>query len=194
MGRGENDLRFAICYMPPPIWPPPVSAAHKLKFPYLESMMSESEGELTRLVDQLNRSAANSNRGGELYAGQVSGFGVHRQASDIILVVGSPAVSRIKGILTAETGAVLSATDLRNLLFPMLSAAQQCELHERKSLDLYFVRNAIGKLRAKSALSQHTGHGDPNTAGADTISRSAPAEGALVKVSARRASVGCKDV
>lgn len=51
--------------------------------------MTESEGELTRLVDQLNRSVTNSNDAENSTLDRLLTTGVQRQASDIILVAGS---------------------------------------------------------------------------------------------------------
>lgn len=118
--------------------------------------MKESEGELTRLVDQLNRSATSSGDAEISTLDKLLAVGVQRQASDIILIAGSAAVFRVKGALTPGMGAVLSATDLRSLLLPMLAPAQQRELQERKSLDLCFVRNGIGRFRANLHFQRST--------------------------------------
>jgi twitching motility protein PilT len=118
--------------------------------------MTESEGELTRLVDQLNRSVTNSNDAENSTLDRLLTTGVQRQASDIILVAGSSAVFRVKGALTAGMGAVLTATDLRSLLLPMLTPGQLRELQERRSLDLCFVRNAIGRFRVNLHFQRNT--------------------------------------
>jgi len=110
--------------------------------------MSEYEGELTRLVEQLNRSAAGPRLDESKLLDQFLDVAVQRHASDLLLVAGSAAILRVNGALTAGIGQVLSAADLRGILLPTLTAAQIEELQTRKSLDFCFVRKAMGRFRA----------------------------------------------
>ena len=110
--------------------------------------MDEHEDELSRLVDQLNRSATAAKSGEKRTIDQVLGTAVHSHASDIILVAGSPVTLRVNGGLTADAGPLLSAETIRGLLLPLLSAGQSEELHERKCVDFCFVRGATGRFRA----------------------------------------------
>ena len=120
--------------------------------PYSPSM-GEYEGELNRLVDELNRSARRERieRVEEAEKGlldQVLQTAVQRGASDLLLVAGSPAVLRVNGALASGVGRVLSDADLRSLLLPILTPEQQKELQLRRSIDFSFVRRAIGRFRA----------------------------------------------
>jgi twitching motility protein PilT len=110
--------------------------------------MEEHENELSRLVDQLNRSATGSRSGEKRSIDQLLATAVHGNASDIILVAGSPATMRINGALSTDSGPPMSAENIRGLLLPLLSAAQIEELQERKCVDFCFVRGATGRFRA----------------------------------------------
>jgi twitching motility protein PilT len=111
-------------------------------------LMDENEKELSRLVDQLNRSATVAKSGEKRSIDQVLAAAVHSNASDIILVAGSPVTLRVNGDLTAEQAPPLSAEAIRGLLLPLLSVAQTEELHQRKCVDFCFVRGSTGRFRA----------------------------------------------
>jgi twitching motility protein PilT len=110
--------------------------------------MGEYEGELSRLVDELNRSARRERSDDKPLLDQLLSAAVQRGASDLLLVVGSAAVLRVNGALTPGMGRVLSDADLRGLLLPVLTPEQQQELQTRRSLDFSFVRRSIGRFRA----------------------------------------------
>ena len=110
--------------------------------------MGEYESKLSKIVDQLNRSA-NSGRFSEKRSiDQLLAVAFRRNASDVILVAGSPATLRVNGALTPDAGPPFSAEDIRDLLLPLLTPAQLKELQENKSLDFCFVRGSIGRFRA----------------------------------------------
>jgi twitching motility protein PilT len=110
--------------------------------------MGEYENELSKIVDQLNRSA-NSGRSSEKRSlDQVLTVAFRRNASDVILVAGSPVTLRVNGQLTPDAGSGLSAEEIRGLLLPLLTPAQLKELQENKCLDFCFVRSSIGRFRA----------------------------------------------
>ena len=111
-------------------------------------MMEERESELSRLVDELNRSATTPRAGEKRSIDQLLATAVHGNASDIILVAGSPATLRLNGALAADSGPVLSAEGIRGLLFPLLTSGQLEELQERKCVDFCFVRGTTGRFRA----------------------------------------------
>src|ERR1700679_2231001 len=111
-------------------------------------LMDERDNELSRLVDQLNRSATVAKSGEKRSIDQVLAAAVHRNASDIILVAGSPVTLRVNGDLTADPAAPLSAAAIRGLLLPLLSAAQAEELQQRKCVDFCFVRGSTRRFRA----------------------------------------------
>ncbi len=110
--------------------------------------MDEHENELSRLVDQLNRSATVSKSGEKRLIDQLLSAAVASHASDILMVAGSPATLRVNGALSADAGPALSAEAIRGLLLPLLTAAQTQELQERKCVDFCFVRGATGRFRA----------------------------------------------
>src|SRR3984957_19126594 len=111
--------------------------------------MSAFGSELSRLVDELNRSskAAPATRG-SLSVGRLLGLAGQRGASDIVLVAGSAVALRVKGSLTPAAGKPLSSEDIRGLLLPLLTARQAEELEGNKSLDFCFARGQIGRFRA----------------------------------------------
>jgi len=110
--------------------------------------MAEYDGELTRLVEQVNRSARESKTDEINLLDHFLTFAVQRRASDLLLVANSPAILRVNGALTGEIGQCLSPAELRAVLLPMLTSAQVADLQTRKSLDFCFVRKAIGRFRA----------------------------------------------
>ncbi|HEY6413582.1 MAG TPA: PilT/PilU family type 4a pilus ATPase [Edaphobacter sp.] len=110
--------------------------------------MGEYENELSKIVDQLNRSATSGRSGEKRSLDQLLGVAFRRNASDVILVAGSPVTLRVNGALTPDAGPALSVEDIRGLLLPLLTPAQLKELQEQKCLDFCFVRSSIGRFRA----------------------------------------------
>lgn len=110
--------------------------------------MAEYEGELTSLVEKLNRSAKEPKADESNPLDQFLAVAVQRHASDLLLVAGSPAILRVNGALAAEIGQTLSPAELRGILLPILTTGQVEELQNRKALDFCFVRKAIGRFRA----------------------------------------------
>jgi twitching motility protein PilT len=110
--------------------------------------MGEYETELSKLVDQLNRSATLAKSSEKRSLDQILTSALRRNASDIVLVAGSPITLRINGALTPDAALPLSADDIQNALLPLLTPAQLSELDENRSLDFCFVRAAVGRFRA----------------------------------------------
>jgi twitching motility protein PilT len=110
--------------------------------------MAAYGSELSRLVDELNRSTAATKTGEHASIDRLLALAVQRGASDILLVAGSAIALRVKGSLTPAAGKPLSAEELRSLLLPLLTARQSDELETNKSLDFCFVRGPIGRFRA----------------------------------------------
>ncbi len=110
--------------------------------------MDEYETELSKLVDQLNRSATLTKSSEKRSLDQILTAALRRNASDIILVAGSPVTLRINGALTPEAALPLSPDDIQNALLPLLTPAQLNELDENRSVDFCFVRTAVGRFRA----------------------------------------------
>jgi len=102
--------------------------------------MGEYDSELSKIVAELNRAAPSQQRATVMRSpastaslDQLLAFAVNRGASDVLLVVGSPPVLRVNGALTSTTRAPLEP--------------QVDELHKRKSVDLSFMREGMGRFR-----------------------------------------------
>jgi twitching motility protein PilT len=115
--------------------------------------MGEYDNELSKIVAELNRAAPSQKytpgRTGQATPSldQLLHAAAGRGASDVLLIAGAPPMLRVTGNLTAGAGAVLDAEDVRGLVLPLLDHAQAEELQKRKSVDLSFVRENIGRFR-----------------------------------------------
>lgn len=110
--------------------------------------MAEYDSELTRLVEQINRSAKEPKADEGTLLDRFLMVAVRRQASDLLLVAGSAPILRVNGTLNTDVGQILSAAELRSILLPILTMAQAEELQTHKSIDFCFVRKTIGRFRA----------------------------------------------
>jgi twitching motility protein PilT len=115
--------------------------------------MSEYDNELSKIVAELNRAAPSQKyaaaRTGQSTASldQLLHAAAARGASDVLLIAGAPAMLRVTGNLTPLSGAVLELDDVRSLVLPLLEPAQLDELQKRKSVDLSFMRENLGRFR-----------------------------------------------
>ncbi len=109
--------------------------------------MTANDGELSRLVDELNRSRAASHDGAPSLDAILT-RAARLNASDILLVAGSAAALRVRGKLGATFGKPLSSENLRGMLLPLLSPAQSADLERNRSIDFCFLRGSIGRFRA----------------------------------------------
>jgi len=117
--------------------------------------MGEFDTELSKIVAELNRaapsqkSAQTAARSAEVTASleRLLQTAAARGASDVLLIAGAPPMFRITGSLVQGPGAVLEAEDVRSLVVPLLEPGQSDELHKRKSVDLGFVREGLGRFR-----------------------------------------------
>jgi twitching motility protein PilT len=115
--------------------------------------MSEYDNELSKIVAELNRAAPSQKyaaaRTGQSTASldQLLHTAAGRGASDVLLIAGAPAMLRVTGNLTPGAGAVLEADDVRSLVLPLLEPSQLEELQKRKSVDLSFMRENLGRFR-----------------------------------------------
>jgi len=105
------------------------------------------ESELSRLVEELNRSAPSARASEKNSLDQLLAVAVQRNASDVILVAGAAIALRVNGALTSAAGKPLSPEELRGMLLPLLTAEQTEELQRNRSLDFCFVRESIGRFR-----------------------------------------------
>jgi twitching motility protein PilT len=110
--------------------------------------MAAYGSELSRLVDELNRSTTATKTGENASIDRLLAVAVHRGASDIILAAGSAIALRVKGSLSPAAGKPLTPEELRGLLLPLLTTRQSEELEANKSLDFCFVRGSVGRFRA----------------------------------------------
>ena len=82
--------------------------------------MSVHEGDLSRLVDELNRSSSSSSAPVDRRSSLdgLLALASQQNASDLLLVAGSPATLRVNGGLRAASAKPLGPQDLRQLLLP----------------------------------------------------------------------------
>lgn len=117
--------------------------------------MSGYDTELSKIVAELNRAAPSQKSAGApvprvgstasleaLLAGAAA-----RNASDVLLITGAPPMLRVNGHLMAGGNAPLDAEDVRSLVLPLLEPWQLEELQKRKSTDLSFERENLGRFR-----------------------------------------------
>src|SRR5947207_4185808 len=115
--------------------------------------MNEYDNELSKIVAELNRAAPSqkyaTTRMGQATPSldQLLQAAAGRGASDVLLIAGAPAMLRVTGNLTPGAGAVLEAEDVRSLVLPLLESSQLEELQKRKSVDLSFMRENLGRFR-----------------------------------------------
>ena len=109
--------------------------------------MSEYDSELSELVAKLNRAAPSQQKaapargpGSTPSLDQLLGVAAGRNASDVLLIAGAPAVLRVNGALVSLGAAPLDPEDIRAMVLPLLEPPQAEELQKRKSVDLSFVR------------------------------------------------------
>jgi len=114
--------------------------------------MSEYDHELSRIVEELNR-AAPSQKSAERTPRSTASleellkFAAARNASDVLLIAGAPPVLRIQGALAPGSGPGLEPEDVASHVLPLLEPAQLEELRQKKSVDLGFVREGLGRFR-----------------------------------------------
>jgi twitching motility protein PilT len=123
----------------------------------LEAGMSAYDTELARIVEELNRSAPGakpSARAGAAPAAvstasldRLLSVAARQNASDVLLVAGSPVALRVNGALTPAAGPPLAADDVRSLVLALLDPGRQEELQKNKSVDFCFVRESLGRFR-----------------------------------------------
>lgn len=116
--------------------------------------MSEYDSELSKIVAELNRAAPSQ----KTTAGprvpqstasldQLLVVAGSRNASDVLLIAGAPAMLRINGALAAGGNGLLDGEDVRSLVLPLLDQPQFEELQKKKSVDFSFARENLGRFR-----------------------------------------------
>src|ERR1700730_17492230 len=115
--------------------------------------MGDYDNELSKTVAELNRAAPSQNTAAVRSPQSAASLehllhtAAQRNASDVLLIAGAPVMLRITGNLAAAPGPVLEADDVRSLVLPLLEPAQLEELQKRKSVDLSFARENLGRFR-----------------------------------------------
>ena len=114
--------------------------------------MGEYDNELSELVAQLNRAAPSQKTASRPPQSTASLDGLlhtaaGRNASDVLLIAGASPMLRINGNLVSAGGASLDAEDVRSHVLPLLESWQLEELQKKKSVDLSFVRENMGRFR-----------------------------------------------
>jgi twitching motility protein PilT len=118
--------------------------------------MSAYDSELARIVEELNRSAPGAKPAPRSAAApahatasldQLLAFAARQNASDVLLVAGSPVALRVHGALTPAAGPQLGDDEVRRLVLPLLDPGRHDELQRNRSVDFCFVRESIGRFR-----------------------------------------------
>ena len=115
--------------------------------------MGEYDSELSKLVAELNRAAPSqktaAGRAPQSTASldQLLHAAAGRGASDVLLIAGPPPMLRVNGALVQGAGAALEPEDVRSLVLPLLEPWQLEELQKKKTVDLSFVRENLGRFR-----------------------------------------------
>src|SRR5437899_2680030 len=115
--------------------------------------MQEYDNELSQIVAQLNRAAPSQKAAGPrtpqstASLDQLLATAAARNASDVLLIAGAPPMFRITGSLTAAGNGPLDAEDVRSFVLPLLEPSQAEELRTRRSVDLGFHRDNLGRFR-----------------------------------------------
>lgn len=120
--------------------------------------MAGYDHELSRIVDELNRAAPGSRPAektvsprppqGDGSLDPLLAFASCQNASDLLLIAGTPVALRVNGSLAPAAGPPLGPEDVRNLVLPLLDSRQHEELQKKKSVDFCFVRDPVGRFRA----------------------------------------------
>jgi twitching motility protein PilT len=114
--------------------------------------MSEYNPELSKIVAELNRAAPSQKTAARepqstASLEQLLKFAAGRNASDVLLIAGAPPALRINGALAPGSGPPLEPEDVASYVLPLLEPQQMEELQKKKSVDLGFVREGLGRFR-----------------------------------------------
>ena len=118
--------------------------------------MGGYDTELSKIVAELNRAAPSQKTPGAALRAvpqstasldELLRYAASRGASDVIVIAGAPAMLRVNGALVAGAGSSLEPDDVRALVLPLLESWQMDELQKKKSVDLSFMRENLGRFR-----------------------------------------------
>jgi twitching motility protein PilT len=115
--------------------------------------VSEYDKELNQLVAQLNRAAPSQQKAavrGPQATPSLDALlqtAAARGASDVLLIAGATPMLRVNGNLVTTGGPALEAEDVRTHVLPLLEPWQLEELQKKKTVDLGFAREPLGRFR-----------------------------------------------
>jgi twitching motility protein PilT len=113
----------------------------------------EYDDELSQLVARLNRAAPSHQKTAPRTPESTASLeavlhrAAARSATDILLIAGVTPMFRINGNLVSAGGSPLDHEDVRGHVLPLLEPWQLEELQKRKSVDLSFMRENLGRFR-----------------------------------------------
>jgi twitching motility protein PilT len=120
--------------------------------------MAGYDHELSRIVEELNRAVPGSRPAEQPPPARLPqsdgsidrllAFAGRQNASDLLLIAGTPVALRVNGALAPAVGPPLTPDDIRNLVLPLVDARQYDELQKKKSVDFCFARDPMGRFRA----------------------------------------------
>lgn len=120
--------------------------------------MASYDQDLSRIVEELNRAVPGGKPAEKSAAvrppqnagslDQLLTYAGRQNASDLLLIAGTPVALRVNGALAPASGPPLSPEDVRNLVLPLLDSRQYDELQKKKSVDFCFERDPMGRFRA----------------------------------------------
>jgi twitching motility protein PilT len=116
-------------------------------------IVPEYDDELSQLVARLNRAAPSHQKAAPRTPESTASLeavlhrAAARSATDILLIAGVTPMFRINGNLVSAGGAPLDHEDVRGHVLPLLEPWQLEELQKRKSVDLSFMRENLGRFR-----------------------------------------------
>jgi len=97
--------------------------------------------DLSRIVEELNRAAPGSRVADKPSAArppqnagsldQLLAYAGRQNASDLLLIAGTPVALRVNGTLAPAAGPPLSPDDVRNFVLPLLDSRQYDELQKK---------------------------------------------------------------
>jgi twitching motility protein PilT len=119
--------------------------------------MGGYDSELSKIVAELNRAAPSTQKtpGGPLRPASQSTasldellrYAASRGASDVLTIAGAPPMLRVNGALVAASASPMEPDDVRSMVLPLLEQWQMEELQKKKSVDLSFIRENLGRFR-----------------------------------------------
>jgi twitching motility protein PilT len=115
--------------------------------------MGDYDSELSKIVYELNRAAPSQKSPASRIPQSTASLdqllhsAAARGASDVLLIAGPPPMLRINGVLAQGAASGLDADDIRRLVLPLLEPWQLEELQRKKSVDLSFIRENLGRFR-----------------------------------------------